>query len=344
MLVVSLISLLVVIKRFNRNEYSIRQDLKGEIVCCIFLSVMFLIAIFTYAGANLIPPKGEENIILNDLLYWIGNTTELTKEFPPKNFRNYPQKYNYHYFSSLQLAYECLVTGIRPTVISLAYSFFQSMTLLVFGAYILFHKCTSKIRYIVLGMLILFFTSGDENGMIVTYMGHMYYGGFGFEYGLGVFLFFLYFILTQYRSKYFSLRIAIITILTLGINMGMKTPFACIGLCGAGFVCIGWLFQKKWKNAFITGLPMLLVFALGYIFVVNMTGYNSNTADVIMRPTVLEYNGKIRQVYERILGTFGSEIPDVIKNIILSAIYCLYCNIAILLFSFWGHLHLYIAV
>lgn len=333
MLVVSIASILIIVKTFKQNKLSIRRDSKGEIVCCVFSAVMFLVAMFTSAGANLIPPKAEANIVLNDALYWVGNIIELTKEFPPKSFRNYPTKFNYHYFSSLQLAYESLVTGIRPVVIGLAYSFFQSMILLVFGSYILFRKCTSKVRYIVLGMLVLFFTSGDENGMIVTYMGHMYHGGFGFEYGLGVFLFFFYFIFTLYKSENFLPRVAVIAILTLGINLGMKTPFACIGICGAGIVCIGWLVQKKWKRAFITGIPMLVVFFLVYYFVVNIAGYGGGSLDAIVTPSVLESNGALQRIYEQFFGHFGDDIPHVLKDFILSGIYCLYCNPTIFFFG-----------
>lgn len=338
MLVISLLSILVVVKEFRKNEFIVRQDSKGEIICCSFLTVMFAIAMFTSAGTNLIPPKAEENILLNDLLYWVGNTIELTKEFPPKNFRNYPSNYNYHYFSSLQLAFESLVTGIRPIVISLAYSFFQSMMLLVFGAYILFCKCTSKVGYIVLGMLILFFTSGDENGMIMTYTGHMYYGGFGFEYGMGVFLFFLFFVLVLYQNKPFSFRMTIITIFTLGINMGMKTPFACIGLCGIGIVCVGWLFHKEYRKAFITGIPILAVFILGFFFVVNVIGYGGSY-DVLMRPTVLESNGVLRAAFEQKSGSIGRIIPHCVENLIMSLMYFGHCHPAVFFFVLFSLLY-----
>ena len=328
MMLVFVASALIIFKSFKSRQYTIQRDYKGEIICSVFSAVMFSIAIFTFAGANLIPPKAEENILLNDTLYWVGNTIELTKEFPPKDFRGYPRAFNYHYFSSLQLAFESLVTGIRPVVISLAYSFFQSMILLIFGAYILFHKCTSKMGYIVIGMLILFFTSGDENGMVVTYMGHMYHGGFGFDYGMGVFLFFLYFVLIQWRSDQFSIKVAVITILTLGINMGMKVPFACIGLCGIGIICIGWLFKKKCKNALITGFPVLIVFILGFIFVVNVIGYGGSL-DVLKQPTVIESNGALQILYELYFGALGDSIPHILKSFILSIIYCWHCNATI---------------
>ena len=276
----------------------------------------------------MLPPKADKNILLNDLLYWVGNTIELTREFPPKDFRSYPNHYNYHYFSSLQLAFESIITGIRPSLLSFAFSFIQSVTLMVMGAMIVFGKCTKRIGYIILGMFLLFFTSGDENLVGITYMGHMYLGGFGQDYGMGIFLFLLYFLVELYEKKEFDIKISIIVIMTLGINMGIKTPFACIALCGVGVLCIGWLLDKSYKKAFTVGIPILAVFILGFIYVVNVIGYGGSL-DVLKQPTMLESNWDLQVIYNN-LGMIGSiRTPRFMQEILFYIYYCILCNPAI---------------
>lgn len=328
MLFVTLISIMVIVKNYSNQSIHVVRDKKCEAVCSIFLFTMLSISVFTYAGANLLPPKANQNILLNDLLYWVGNTIELTREFPPKDFRSYPNNFNYHYFSSLQLAYESIITGIKPVVLSFAFSFIQSVTLMVMGAIVVFRKCTQNIGYIILGMFLLFFTSGDENLVGITYMGHMYLGGFGQDYGMGIFLFLLYFLVELYEKKEFDIKISIIVIMTLGINMGIKTPFACIALCGIGVLCIGWLLDKSYKKAFTVGIPILVVFILGFIYVVNVIGYGGSL-DVLKQPTMLESNWDLQVIYNN-LGMIGTiRIPRFMQEILFYIYYCILCNPAI---------------
>lgn len=297
--VIVIVCIMIVIKKglCTNYNYICEQDLRGEIFCSFFIIILLCIETFAYACENLLPLKIEDNALYHDVLYWIGNTIELKREFPPKDFRNYPNIYNYHYFSSIQLALESIVTEIRPIVLSLSFEFIQPITMIVTGAYLLFRRFTSKGWYIGFGLFALLFNSGFETVAIVTYVEHMYVGPFGFDYGMGCFLFLLYFLVRQYQKPRFDEKLSILSILLVGITTGTKASFGAIGILGAGVLCILWLINKKYKKAFINGIFMLIVFLLIYFCVTNPIGYAGSLSNTLSYDKIYEVGTIINKIY-----------------------------------------------
>ena len=135
---------------FLKNKRSLLISFKnkddfGMWSCLLIFVLVLFVKCGLYAGQNLLPyDEVQITGIHEDLLYWIGNTVELTKRFPPFNFRLYGQTYNYHYFSSVQLAMTSLATGISPGLVSLCFSYIYPSLMLVFGGYVVFSKCTQN--------------------------------------------------------------------------------------------------------------------------------------------------------------------------------------------------------
>lgn len=318
--------ILVSLRIGNTRTYVCDRDISGEKICSVFFIIVLFIEINTYAGVNLLPSAIEENQLFNDVLYWIGNTIELTKEFPPKNFRFYPKQYNYHYFSSMQLALVSIITEIKPVILGFAFSFIQPITLIITGAYLLFRKCNRNVMYIAFGLFLLLFTSGFENYSIVTYSTHIFIGPFGFDCGLGIFLFYIYLLLCQYRSVKLDFGICILLIITMTLLVGVKASFAAIGICGTGTLCLFWLFRKEYKKSFLIGIPILTVFVLLYLLVVNMSGYAGTTEAAVTQPKIYEAYPSLITLHNTLYLLSNIGIPGFVIEVFFTVIYCFLCN------------------
>lgn len=90
----------------------------------------------------------------------------------------------------------------------------------------------------------------------------------GFDYGLGFMMFLLLIMNVYFLQKFSYVNFLMLNIMFM-ILMGIKSPFACIGLCGIGLGCIYELTRKNWKKAIVEGLVALLIFGLIYFLVVN---------------------------------------------------------------------------
>ncbi len=307
-----------IILRFSRMV----RDRNGETICVVFFIITFGIEFFTYAGKNLLPPSIEYNRLYNDCMYWIGNSIELTKEFPVCDFRNYPEPYNYHYFSSLQLALISLVTGIKPIVLGFGYSYLQPVIMLILGGYCLFKELGTH-RDAAFGMAILLFTSGLENISRVSYSAHMFIGQFGFDYGMGLLTFYLYILYKINISEKVYLRDCIAMLAVLFVLCGTKGPLAAIGIVPLGILCFSWLFQKnKRKLAFGLGIPALVVFLFAYLFIVNISGYGDISA-VFGGKKLYELSETVVALRTAIFSMAG---PAFVKEVLFAIVYCVFCQ------------------
>ncbi len=298
------------------------RDRNGEIICAVFFIITFGVEFFTYAGKNLLPPLIEYNRLYNDCMYWIGNCIELTKEFPVYDFRHYPRPYNYHYFSSLQLALISLVTGIKPVVLGFGYSYLQPVIMLVLGGYCLFKELGTH-RDAVFGIAVLLFTSGLENVTVAAYSARMFIGQFGFDYGMGLLVFYLYALYKLNKNEKIYLKECIVMLALLFVLCGTKGPLAAIGIVPLGILCFFWLFQKnKRKLALGLGISALAVFLLAYLFIVNISGY-ANISDVFG-------GGKLYELSEAGVAlrtaVFSMAGPAFLKEALFVVVYCILCQ------------------
>lgn len=314
----------------------LEEDCQGNIICCIISIGIFGISLFSYTGMNLLPHIAHENEYYNDVLYWIGNTISLIKGFPPVNFRNCLEPFNYHYLSSIQLGVQSIIMGIRPAELSFCYSIIQSSMLLAMGAYYLFHKITNKTNLIIMGMVMLFFTTGKELWSSVTYVPHMYIGSFGLDYGLGITLFALAFFIQLIREPEFKFNIYCITLLLFAIALGTKVPYGAVFICGVGTACIGWLITKNFKKAFGYGVPLLLSFILVYLFIVNYKGYGGTTALSFLNnlnfPSI--DIGRLPELYFQYINMHDSVIWKTLLIILYILAFCILSHYSIFIIFF----------
>ncbi len=276
----------LVLIRKRKDVFVCERDRGGEWICLIFILASLLFEFVIYSGNNMIPILVSDDDYNRDLLYWIGNTVELTKEFPPRNFRNYPMRYNYHYFSSLQLALMSMITGIRPVITGFVFHYIQSILLYVFGAYLLFAELVRKKTAAAFLTGILLFSTGLEEMSGIIYTWHLYFDPYGYDYGFGFFLWMLLFALMFYRKKEFDPKTAFFLPVCIAIQTGLKGPCGVAALLLYGLLCFFKLFRKEAGNALLTGIPVLIAFALTYFLIVNVTGYSNNESSMDYMQTI----------------------------------------------------------
>lgn len=324
-LVVAFVSLGFILLKDSDLVFDIVIDKKGRIICFSFLLISFIIEALVYTGNNLIPPVVEKNILYNDVLYWIGNTTELMREYPSRNFRDYFSYYNYHYFSSIQLAVSSLFTGIKPIVMGFAFSFLQSFILIIFGAYLFLKKCTNSYYVIVWGLFSIIYSTGLESYAAVNYVAHLFLGQFGFDYGLGAFLFALYYLLLYYETEEYDWRLSVILSILVGVVLGLKAPFGSILILVICALCFIDLFKKKCKRSIQTGGGALIVFGIVYYFVVNIKGVGIEAISEEYRPIYYQIDW-LHLIHDKMIGVTQFPILQHLMEIVFSFFYCILAN------------------
>ena len=238
----------------------------------IFIGVMFAIELFTYCGNNMMPPYTDAGDVVKDLIYWIGNSIALKQDYPPVDFRTLREGYGYHFFSSIQIAMASITTKLDVLTYSICYSYIQAIIVMVGGFYCLLEKQISKKSYMLFLFVLFFLLSGYEDITRTNWLMHIWACPFGFDYGLGLMLFLLL-IINEFFMCEFSYTNFILLNFIFAILMGVKSPFACIGIIGIGIGCFYELLRKDWKKSIGEGCVILLIFVCIYYFVVNIKGY-----------------------------------------------------------------------
>lgn len=239
----------------------------------VLIVVVFLLELFAYAGYNLLPPYTDGTDVWRDLLFWIGNTVSLKLGYPPVEFRTLRENFSYHFFSSMQLASESIVTGIPVAELSVYFSYIQAIIILIGGLYCLLIKFSNKKLTITLFSLMLLFTSGYEGITRVSYVSHMYFSQYAFDYGMGFTFFLLYALIELFDNPFEWKRYSLACFLFAAL-MGIKATFACIALVGIGCICFFFLLRREWKKSVVFGVSILCIFAFLYLNVCNISGYS----------------------------------------------------------------------
>lgn len=285
------------------------HDNGGLRICTVGVACYVFFMFIAYNGTGLTPDlvgRTEYYTYHRDVLYWIGNLNSLIKQYPPINPREYIRGiFNYHYFSSVQLAVQVLVTGIDTVVTCIGLYFYSTVVMIVFGTYLLAKKILNSNKEIILAVCALLITSGVEN---FTRMGHVHHyalASFGTDYGLGILLFLLL-ALYQYSLEPLKVRGAVSVIL-LAILTGTKGPYAAIAICGIGVMCLIWLIQKKYGRAFIFGGSSLCAFGAVYYFVCNTRGYAAGGDSSSLYNLVIRTDPNM-SILEACLRKLGREI------------------------------------
>lgn len=305
------LSIFVIYKKRHLIPYS--QDRAGLKICTVGTACYVLFMFVSYNGNGLTPDLVGQTDYLTyhrDVLYWIGNLNSLIKQYPPINPREYTNGvYNYHYFSSLQLAVQSLVSGIDTVVTCIGQYFYSTVAMIIFGTYLLAKEILKSDKKLVLAMAALLITSGVENITKIEQVCHYALTSFGTDYGLGIMLFLLL-ALYRYSVEASGIRGAV-CIFLLAVLTGTKGPYAAVAICGFGGMCLIWLLQKKAVRAFGIGGAALGVFGAVYYFVCNTRGYNGGSGSRKLLNLVIRTDPNM-SMFEACLRKLGREILNVL--------------------------------
>lgn len=255
------ISLLAIIIRGNK----INKDIGISDCRWIWLIIiLFVISFIVFSSRYTLPTFIGSNQYFYDLLYWAGDAVELNKEFPPVNFRTLQPNYRYHYFSALQLAVISKVTGIAAARVAFTYSSVQAVVLMGLSAYCLVTRMIRNSKVRVITLLLLFFSTGFEKEVLVTYFWHIYLLPMGFNTAYAFEMIIVLLVLVQMKEDKVNTPNMIWMMVFLAICTGTKGPTGAIVMVGIGITCLQWLYEKKYKKAFMYGLSALFVFGMVY--------------------------------------------------------------------------------
>lgn len=336
--------IIMIIKK-REHIKQLESDRMGGLFCCVLIVFYLVIQSFTVCAANFFPPLVEENSVYHDLLYWIGNTITLMRGYPAMSFREYPQyPYTYHFFSSMQLSVIAIVTNIRPVFLGFGFSVIQPAIIMITGAYVLLRKITAKKALILFAMIAVFFTEGKVDLTRVAVIYKLLVAQFGFDIGMGFYLFFFYTLWLQWKQEKFDLKLCCMTIFFFVLTLGSKSPFGAMALGAAGILCLVWLFRKQFQKAFAYGIPLVISFILMYLFVVNLGSSDQPEASLMQtilnsEPFIYWISPYLRLTHENLLAFFGDralfrplvELLTGTIALILSN-YCIFLSFIYLLF------------
>lgn len=265
----ALLSLWVLWKRGGQimMDKLTRMDL---VYAALFLLYLCMHAIVT-AGV-VAPPSVTGSLSCHqDHWYWIENAAALAIQFPPRELRlAVDATYYYHYFSSVQLAFSSLATGIDIFTIG-GVLFPLTQCLLFFGSFYALFRGAVKSRLLpVFGVIIICFCTGMEGLTFISYTSHTWTHPFGFDIGFAFGALFLHCFLLQYGKDRFDMRACGLSLLTLAVTVGAKAPVGVVVIIAAGMICFSWLLKKQFRLAFSYGLALIAVFLIIAIGCVGM--------------------------------------------------------------------------
>ncbi len=277
--------------------------------CLFFITIIFVLQVILFNANNLPASIVGNTTHSSDLMYWIGDAIELSKEYPPLLFRDIERKsYYYHYFSSMQLALSYIITKIPMTIIAFSYSYIQPTLLLVFSAYIFFRK-TLKCNYMLTVALTIlyFFSTGYEAGFGINYISHMYCASFGFDISMAMAMVTLSYLVQISEEKNDGWRTYLCMTMTFIVCLGTKGPIGMLILLNIGIIYIFKFFKdRKYKSTFLSGSMLVIIFIVMYLFVIGGKASTASTMTVgagqgltssFYGTKVFEYYLKLRQFH-----------------------------------------------
>lgn len=310
----------------SKKKISYGEENCNWLIAIFFIVLMFVIELFTYSGYNMLPPYTDGSNIWKDIRYWLGNTVALKLDYPPVEFRNLNPNYTYHYFTSMQLAVESIVTRIPVAELSIYFSYIQPIVLIVGGVYCLAERYIEEKIGLISCYFLLIFSSGYESITRVSYVSHIYMSQYGFDYGLG-FMLFLLMALDDFWQWEFSLHNYFFICILFSILMGVKSPFACIAIVGIGCMCLYFLLHREWEKAFLQGMTVLALFVLLYLSVCNIEHVYSGR-DIKNAVDITTHHWDVCENLEILRSRVFQikYIPDIVLEIFYWILFVILCN------------------
>lgn len=162
LIIASLLLCLTCIHKGVLNDFILKIEYSYTSVYIVsIVSLAIFLITFFMISCNYTVPVDVGNSFYQDYLYGVGNTIELSMEYPPVNFRAiFQENYSYHYLYNLQLAVMKRITGMDAFTMTTYYTGIQSALFLAGSAYLFVSKIIKNPKWIFIALYL--FSSQPE--------------------------------------------------------------------------------------------------------------------------------------------------------------------------------------
>lgn len=322
--VVAVIAMIMIKKKHGKLVDVYKSD--TDIMELVVLVIYIFANIFGYAANYLGTDVADVFSSHRDIQYWVSNSVALKLSWPADNLFMLGSRLNYHYFSSIPIAFLSEVYGIDVFTMSFSLYCLTKALVVVGGATFLLRSVTHDIVTNALGFILLLFTTGVEGMSVVPIVNHILFAPFGFDIGYAYSMAFMGFLILQWNEERWNRGFFLGMILTWAMCIGAKAPIAAVLLGFAGLVCLYWLIEKNWACSFGYGLPIVGLFIVICKFCVGMFEvadgnaawkvgiYNSNHFTFMLEADSWDYFGKLLYLIGKKARVFGLIIRTFLLN------------------------------
>lgn len=269
--VVAIVSFVFLGKKMKSEKYFVEiKETDNENVEMFFWAIFVILNIFAYAairlGTDVVPIYSE----YFEIPYWMNNTVALKLSWPTENLFMAGSSLNYHYFSSIPIAFLCEVYKIDVFTMSIPLYCLTKAIVVVGAVQFLLDAITADIRLNLLGYMLMIFSAGAETISVVPFVSNILISPFGFDISYAYGIFFVGFLIRQWKTDKYDWKIYIGMLLAWSMCIGAKAPIASVLILFAGLLCLYWLMHKEWKLSLGYGMSILGIFLLICKFCVGM--------------------------------------------------------------------------
>lgn len=273
--VCSVLYFAIKIKRKNIKTSSYELEHISNIVGLFFLAIIAFISLFVYSanylGIEAIPVVN----LFQDMGFWCSNTAALKLHYPAYRLWAYGESLNYHYFSSIPIAFLSHIYDIDVYTMSFQLYSLTKTILLIGSVQFLLDSYDARKGIRIVSYIALLLTTGLEYMVNVTFIYYLYYRPFGFDYGYAYGILFIGALISQWKEKRINVGKVILAFISWAMCVGGKGPIAAILIVFAGMICLYWLFAKNLKCSLIYGIGILSIFVIISYFCTGMFAINS---------------------------------------------------------------------
>lgn len=326
-------------KEFSKSKSIIPDEFKNipPEVWFIF-SIVFFITFFGFVLGNPLPSEIGRMKYNQDLLWSIGNTEALLRQFPPTDPRMVGIPFVYHCFLNIHLAVMSFITKISPEVLFFKYSIVGKMFFLVTATYAFGEKYFNNKNKGVLLTWIYFFTncasmhlafSKGVGVFLNSNFKHLTDNPFGLELSMALLMTFSIILMDMFKTEKISLnKVAAATMLFFALS-GTKGPLALMIVLVLFAVYVLKLILRKRDNRIL-----MITIVLGSVFFIifNLV-LSSGSSDLSFKFGYIVSGTLIGEKIST-LGV-GENIKDILNIAAIPIHYFLYIPFASIPFVLW---------
>lgn len=216
------------VKRKNSLKISFRFSKKHSILI-ILLSSILLLSLISLSLNNLSPELGGGNSYNQDLLWNIGNASNMVNNFPAEDIRLSGFPLNYHYFMHIHVAVMSQFLDISTFELYTYLSHFHKLALYILSMFLFGEKFLKSSKKALLLVGIYFFTGslsltkGIMYSLNTNYI-HVLMNPFGFIFSMTFMLLCFSIFIDQAQHKKIEINSLVLFLIFLAISCGSKGP------------------------------------------------------------------------------------------------------------------------